>query len=271
MITLGITGRSGCGKSTLLKLLAGTEMPDTGTIRIPEGWHSAMLSPDPYVITWTSVLRNVAMACGVGRTPEERLQLSEDFVEMVGLTDYADLTPAELSTGMKQRLGIAMALLGSPKLLILDEPTNGLDPAGIQEMRSLIASMPQTTGATVLISSHLLGEIEQMVDQVGILSHGKLLFEGSLQQLQKHSRGGTLLRVLAVRKALAVLQQQGVTAARLTDQPDTLQLPPLRDEALAALIRTLAESGAGVVGLTAQNKSLEDIFLSLTQSSGEVA
>ena len=101
---------------------------------------------------------------------------------------------SKYSLGMKQRLGIAMALLGSPKLLILDEPTNGLDPAGIQEMRSLIASMPQTTGATVLISSHLLGEIEQMVDQVGILNHGKLLFEGSLQQLQKHSRGGILLR-----------------------------------------------------------------------------
>ncbi len=137
-------------------------------------------------------------------------------------------------------------------------------------MRSLIASMPQTTGATVLISSHLLGEIEQMVDQVGILNHGKLLFEGSLQQLQKHSRGGILLRVLDAPKAAAVLQQQGVKAAarRL---PDTLQLPPLTDEALAALVCTLAESGAGVVGLTAQTKSLEDIFLSLTQTSGEVA
>ena len=169
------------------------------------------------------------------------------------------------------KMGIAMALLGSPKLLILDEPTNGLDPAGIQEMRSLIASMPQTTGATVLISSHLLGEIEQMVDQVGILNHGKLLFEGSLQQLQKHSRGGILLRVLDTPKAAAVLQQQGVKAAAPADQPDTLQLPPLPDEALAALVCTLAESGVGVVGLTAQTKSLEDIFLSLTQTSGEVA
>ena len=175
------------------------------------------------------------------------------------------------STTMKMLLGIAMALLGSPKLLILDEPTNGLDPAGIQEMRSLIAAMPQTTGATVLISSHLLGEIEQMVDQVGILNHGKLLFEGSLQQLQKHSRGGILLRVLDAPKAAAVLQQQGVKAAAPADQPDTLQLPPLPDEALAALVCTLAESGVGVVGLTAQTKSLEDIFLSLTQTSGEVA
>ena len=116
-------------------------------------------------------------------------------LEIVHLTKDADRKVGQYSLGMKQRLGIAMALLGSPKLLILDEPTNGLDPAGIQEMRSLIASMPQTTGATVLISSHLLGEIEQMVDQVGILNHGKLLFEGSLQQLQntqpgRHSAAG---------------------------------------------------------------------------------
>ena len=266
-----IVGRSGCGKSTLLKLLAGKEQPDAGQIEMPQGWHSALLSPDPYVITWTNVQRNVAMACGVGKTPEERYEKAADFVRLVGLQDFADLTPAELSTGMKQRLGIAMALLGSPKLLILDEPTNGLDPAGIQEMRSLIASMPQTTGATVLISSHLLGEIEQMVDQVGILNHGRLLFEGSLQQLQKHSRGGILLRVLDAPKAAAVLQQQGVKAAAPADQPDTLQLPPLPDEALAALVCTLAERGVGVVGLTTQTKSLEDIFLSLTQTSGEVA
>ena len=192
-------------------------------------------------------------------------------LEIVHLTKDADRKVGQYSLGMKQRLGIAMALLGSPKLLILDEPTNGLDPAGIQEMRSLIVSMPQTTGATVLISSHLLGEIEQMVDQVGILNHGRLLFEGSLQQLQKHSRGGILLRVLDAPKAAAVLQQQGVKAAVPADQPDTLQLPPLPDEALAALVCTLAESGVGVVGLTAQTKSLEDIFLSLTQTSGEVA
>ena len=153
----------------------------------------------------------------------------------------------------------------------LDEGLPLVAAVQIQEMRSLIASMPQTTGATVLISSHLLGEIEQMVDQVGILNHGKLLFEGSLQQLQKHSRGGILLRVLDAPKAAAVLQQQGVKATAPADQPDTLQLPPLPDEALAALVCTLAESGVGVVGLAAQTKSLEDIFLSLTQTSGEVA
>ena len=275
----GFLGPNGAGKSTTMKMLLGLVHPTGGTVRLlgremTDANRLALLrqtgslieSPSGYLhLTARENLAIVADLKGVDRRDTRRV------LDIVHLTKDADRKVGQYSLGMKQRLGIAMALLGSPRLLILDEPTNGLDPAGIQEMRSLIASMPQTTGATVLISSHLLGEIEQMVDQVGILSHGKLLFEGSLQQLQKHSRGGTLLRVLTVPKALAVLQQQGVTAARLTDQPDTLQLPPLRDEALAALVRALAESGAGVVGLTAQTKSLEDIFLSLTQSSGEVA
>ena len=258
-----IVGRSGCGKSTLLKLLAGKEQPDAGEISIPQGWHSAMLSPDPYVITWTNVQRNVAMACGVGKTPEERYEKAADFVRLVGLEDYADLTPMELSTGMKQRLGIAMALLGSPRLLILDEPTNGLDPAGIQEMRALIHDMPDACGATVLISSHLLGEMEQIVSQVGIINHGQLLFEGPLTELQRHSRGNVVLRLLAPDRGAAVLRRYG-----LTPQPadNGCLLPTMKDARLAALVQDLAAEGAGVVGVERQTKNLEEIFLSLTNT-----
>ena len=151
------------------------------------------------------------------------------------------------SLGMKQRLGIAMALLGSPELLILDEPTNGLDPAGIQEMRALIASLPERTGATVLLSSHLLGEMEQMATQVGILDHGRLLFEGPLEQLQQHSRGGCRLRTLWPERAFPVLESRGLPA-RL-DQEGRLELPFLPEEALADLVQALAEAGAGVVEL----------------------
>ena len=102
-----LVGRSGCGKSTLLKLLAGKEAPDAGEITLPEGWHTALLSPEPYVITWTNVRQNVAMASGVGRTPEERYEHAMEYVKLVGLEDYADLSPVELSTGMKQRLGLS--------------------------------------------------------------------------------------------------------------------------------------------------------------------
>ena len=275
----GFIGPNGAGKSTTMKMLLGLIHPTAGRVRLL-GQELTEKSRLPLLRQTGSLIESPAGYLHL--TAQENLEIVADLkgvphkdigrvLDIVHLTQDRNRRVGQYSLGMKQRLGIAMALLGSPKLLILDEPTNGLDPAGIQEMRSLIASMPQTTGATVLISSHLLGEIEQMVNQVGILNHGKLLFEGSLQQLQKHSRGGILLRVLDVSKALAVLNEQGMQAAARTEEPDVVLLPPEDDAALAALVCTLAESGVGVVGLTAQTKSLEDIFLSLTQTSGEVA
>ena len=127
-----------------------------------------------------------------------------------------------------------MALLGSPKLLILDEPTNGLDPAGIQEMRALIRNMPAATGATVLISSHLLGEMEQMVEQVGIIDHGHILFEGPLTELQRHSRGNVTLRLLDPAKAAPILRANGLTAH---SDSCVVTLPPLQDALLADLVQ----------------------------------
>ena len=246
--------------------LLGHTMNETNRIPLLRQTGSLIESPSGYLhLTARENLAIVADLKGIAHKDIDRV------LEIVHLTADANRKVGQYSLGMKQRLGIAMALLGSPKLLILDEPTNGLDPAGIQEMRSLISSMPETTGATVLISSHLLGEIEQMVTQVGILNHGKMLFEGSLQALQKHSRGGILLRVLDVPKSIAVLNRQGIRAVTQAQHPDVLELPALPDEALAALVSTLAENGVGVVGLTAQTKNLEEIFLSLTQNNGEVA
>ena len=275
----GFLGPNGAGKSTSMKMLLGLVHPTGGSVELLghvlneenridllRQTGSLIESPSGYLhLTARENLRIVADLKGVDAKDIDRV------LDTVHLTGAADRKVGQYSLGMKQRLGIAMALLGSPKLLILDEPTNGLDPAGIQEMRQLITEMPQTTGATVLISSHLLGEMEQMVTQVGILDHGRMLFEGSLRDLQKHSRGGILLRVLDAPKALTLLNEKGIKAATLADHPDTLQLPPLADEALAALVAALAGSGAGIVGLTTRSKSLEEIFLSLTQNSGEVA
>ena len=184
---------------------------------------------------------------------------------------YGFLGPngAGKSTTMKMLLGLihptggSVRLLGEPKLLILDEPTNGLDPAGIQEMRQLIAEMPETTGAAVLISSHLLGEMEQMVTQVGILDHGRMLFEGALNELQKHSLGGYDLRLLDLEKGIPVLRKQGFSAQ--PDEKGRIPLPALPDAELARLSGLLAAGGAGVVGLIPKSRSLEEIFLSLTQ------
>ena len=275
----GFIGPNGAGKSTTMKMLLGLIHPTAGRVRLL-GQELTEKSRLPLLRQTGSLIESPAGYLHL--TAQENLEIVADLkgvphkdigrvLDIVHLTQDRNRRVGQYSLGMKQRLGIAMALLGSPKLLILDEPTNGLDPAGIQEMRSLISSMPETTGATVLISSHLLGEIEQMVTQVGILNHGKMLFEGSLQALQKHSRGGILLRVLDVPKSIAVLNRQGIRAVTQAQHPDVLELPALPDEALAALVSTLAENGVGVVGLTAQTKNLEEIFLSLTQNSGEVA
>lgn len=153
-----IVGRSGCGKSTLLKLLAGKEQPDAGEIAMPEGWHSAMLSPEPYVISWTNVQRNVAMACGVGKTPEERYEKAREFVRLVGLEDYADLTPVELSTGMKQRLGLARVLAGQAELLLMDEPFASLDFLTREELQTQLLGIQQKMPRTIILVTHQLDE-----------------------------------------------------------------------------------------------------------------
>ena len=180
-------------------------------------------------------------------------------LEIVELKNSRKRQVKQYSLGMRQRLGIAQALLGNPKLLILDEPTNGLDPSGIQQMRSLIRDMPNRCGATVLISSHLLCEMEQMVDWVGIINRGQLLFQGKLAALRQHSQGDISLRVLHPEKALPILGE----LAKPDREPGAFRLPAMREDSLAELVRRLSVD-AGVVELNRHTKSLEEIFLSLT-------
>lgn len=267
----GFLGPNGAGKSTSMKMLLGLVHPTGGSVELlghtmNETNRIALLrqtgslieSPSGYLhLTARENLAIVADLKGVAHKDIDRV------LEIVHLTADANRKVGQYSLGMKQRLGIAMALLGSPKLLVLDEPTNGLDPAGIQEMRELIRTMPAATGATVLISSHLLGEMEQMVEHVGIIDHGRMLFEGPLTELQRHSKGALTLRLLHPAKALPVLQANGLPTAAVGED-NTIALPPLRDDLLAGLVQALADSGAGVVGLTQHTRTLEEIFLTLT-------
>ena len=270
----GFIGPNGAGKSTTMKMLLGLIHPSAGQVTLLgqpmnaqnrlallQKTGSLIESPARYGhLTGQENLEIVADLKGVPRKDIARV------LDIVHLTGDKYRKVREYSLGMRQRLGIAQALLGSPQLLILDEPTNGLDPAGIQEMRALIAGMPDACGATVLISSHLLSELEQIVGQVGILNKGRLLFQGPLRDLQRHSLGDIELRVLRPQKAAETLRQSGIRAEAGADGLFTL--PPLRAELLAELVHTLADRGAGVVGISRRAKTLEEIFLSLTGPEG---
>lgn len=270
----GFIGPNGAGKSTTMKMLLGLIHPTAGRVRLL-GQELTEKSRLPLLRQTGSLIESPAGYLHL--TAQENLEIVADLkgvphkdigrvLDIVHLTQDRNRRVGQYSLGMKQRLGIAMALLGSPKLLILDEPTNGLDPAGIQEMRALIRNMPAATGATVLISSHLLGEMEQMVEQVGIIDHGHILFEGPLTELQRHSRGNVTLRLLDPAKAAPILRANGLTAH---SDSCVVTLPPLQDARLADLVQKLAACGAGVVELTPHTKTLEEIFLSLTSEEAD--
>ncbi|MDD5840321.1 MAG: ATP-binding cassette domain-containing protein [Gemmiger formicilis] len=270
----GFIGPNGAGKSTTMKMLLGLIHPTAGRVRLL-GQELTEKSRLPLLRQTGSLIESPAGYLHL--TAQENLEIVADLkgvphkdigrvLDIVHLTQDRNRRVGQYSLGMKQRLGIAMALLGSPKLLILDEPTNGLDPAGIQEMRALIRNMPAATGATVLISSHLLGEMEQMVEQVGIIDHGHILFEGPLTELQRHSRGNVTLRLLGPAKAAPILRANGLTAH---SDSCVVTLPPLQDALLADLVQKLAACGAGVVELTPRTKTLEEIFLSLTSEEAD--
>ena len=270
----GFIGPNGAGKSTTMKMLLGLIHPTAGRVRLL-GQELTEKSRLPLLRQTGSLIESPAGYLHL--TAQENLEIVADLkgvphkdigrvLDIVHLTQDRNRRVGQYSLGMKQRLGIAMALLGSPKLLILDEPTNGLDPAGIQEMRALIRNMPAATGATVLISSHLLGEMEQMVEQVGIIDHGHILFEGPLTELQRHSRGNVTLRLLDPAKAAPILRANGLTAH---GDSCVVTLPPLQDSLLADLVQKLAACGAGVVELTPHTKTLEEIFLSLTSEEAD--
>lgn len=191
----GFLGPNGAGKSTTMKMFLGLTKPTEGTFSI---------DGKKYPGNRMEILREVGSfiespAFYGNLSGEENLDILRkilglpksdvaEALDLVGLTQYKNRLAKKYSLGMKQRLGLAGALLGKPPILILDEPTNGLDPVGIHEIRTLIRSLPEKFNCTVLVSSHLLSEIELMADTIGILNHGQLLFEGSLRELKDSAR-----------------------------------------------------------------------------------
>ena len=272
----GLIGPNGAGKTTTMKMilglckptggkvmLLGREMNDANRLSLLRQTGSLIESPACYGhLTARENLEIVAELKGVDRRDIDRV------LRIVRLQNETTRRVRQFSLGMRQRLGIAQALLGEPKALILDEPTNGLDPAGIQEMREMIAALPKETGATVLISSHLLGELEQFIGHVGVIGRGELLFQGTLDALRERNETGVALRVLERDRALLILRDLGVDCRERTD--GTLTLPAAADGVLAGWVAALGAGGAGVIHVARQTQSLEQIFLALTEGEGRL-
>lgn len=190
----GFLGPNGAGKSTTMKMLLGLTAPTDGEfqidnltfpnnrVQILKKIGSFIESPSFYPNL--TGRENLDIIRRILKLPKSTV---DEALELVGLTEFGDRLAKKYSLGMKQRLGLAGALLGRPPILILDEPTNGLDPSGIHEIRNLVKSLPTLYDCTVLISSHMLSEIELMANDIGILNHGRLLFEGSLDELRRNA------------------------------------------------------------------------------------
>ncbi len=268
-VVYGFLGPNGAGKSTTMKMILGLVKPTDGTITvfgrqahsrsrlaILKEVGSLIESPSYYGhLTGEENLKIISTLKGV---PEKDIGR---VLQIVRLEKQKEKKAGHYSMGMKQRLGLACALLGNPKLLILDEPTNGLDPSGIQEMRELICSLPQQYGMTVMVSSHLLSEIDQIAANVGIISRGELVFQDKLPALHERSRRNIAVRTLDNTAAAKVLGERGITSKT---EKDCLLLPELDDKELAGYISLLFDRNIGVVRIEERRKSLEDIFLELT-------
>lgn len=271
----GFLGPNGAGKSTTIRLLLGLiradageaeilgrrvdcRRPARGAFRAPLE-HVGALVETPSLYPHLTGRENLEVLCRLTGTPRQRIAAS---LEVVDLRDVANRLVKTYSLGMRQRLGLAMALLRQPELLILDEPTNGLDPAGIHEIRDLLRSLPRRMGVTVFLSSHLLSEVEQVATHIGIIREGRLVFQGTLAELYAETGDHIVLGVDRPERAARLLHEAGWQVEALDHERVDVQASGRSD---AALINAqLVRAGVNVYHLAAQRPSLEQVFLRLT-------
>ncbi|MFC8038109.1 ATP-binding cassette domain-containing protein [Paenarthrobacter sp. NPDC057355] len=293
----GFLGPNGSGKTTTIRVLLGLATANSGTISVlgrPVPQSLASVLPDvgalvegpgfyPFLTGAGNLIRlDSADRHAPGSTRRQRVH---DALDRVGLGHAAGKKVRAYSLGMKQRLGLANALLRPRELLVLDEPTNGLDPQGTREVRSLVRSLA-AGGTTVFVSSHLLAEVEQMCTHAGIMSAGRLVAQGPLEELRSAGEPRVFLQTPDVGKALGVLSRLGLVTADRNEQGGSLETRPLRERthdgwtvagtglngvAPEAIVAALVAEGVRVRGFTVENPSLEERFVSLTGEGFDVA
>ena len=260
----GFIGKNGAGKTTLMRLLLGAAMPTGGSIELFGGEESenearyriGALLEYPCIYKNCTALENLRRFAILTGTDTDEL---EDILDLVGLKGVGRKKAGQFSLGMKQRLGVAQALLHNPKVMILDEPTNGLDPAGIKEIRDVILALNQKKGVTFLVSSHLLDELSKIVTTYGIIKDGVLIEQITAKELEGRCRHHLKLRVDNIPKAQALLECIADPKA-VKIQDDCIYLFELLDKS-DKVNRLLVRHGIKVSELSVQTASLEEYFL----------
>jgi ABC-type multidrug transport system ATPase subunit len=269
----GFLGPNGAGKTTTIRLLLGLIRPHGGQVQL----FGQPLRPNRRALLGRVGALVESPSLYPHLTGRENLEVTRRLVggteaqigqalHVVRLEETANRRTRGYSNGMKQRLGLALALLGTPELLILDEPTNGLDPAGIQEMRDLISRLPGEYGITVFLSSHLLAEVEQVATHIGIIQEGRLRFQGTQEDLHAQMEEQVVLRVDQPERAARVLHGAGWALHRNGGNRLTVAANGRSDAAMvnAQLVR----EGINVYHLALEQPTLEDIFMTLTNCGG---
>ncbi|SFA73589.1 bacitracin transport system ATP-binding protein [Cohnella sp. OV330] len=273
----GFLGQNGAGKTTTLRMLTGLIHPSEGNIELfgtaLQGNRSMAMSRIGAIIEYPGFYLNLNAAENLeihrrmmGMGNKESI---DEALAIVGLTGAKYQKVRSYSLGMKQRLGIARALLHRPELLLLDEPTNGLDPGGIKEMRQLFLELARKRGITFLISSHLLGEVEQLASKIGIIHGGRLLEEIESEALRRKTRHCLEIKVTDERKAAFILEQKLGTTDYVVSGSGGLRLYEYVEEP-ERVSAALAAGGVGVRELSVSGDSLEDYFLKLTGGAKHV-
>ena len=266
----GFVGENGSGKTTIMRLLTGLAEPSAGSFTLfgvnnkdrkiyeVRNKVSAIVEATSLIPSMTARDNMVyqELYLGIKQTEAERMEL----LKKVHLEDVGEKKVRNFSLGMKQRLGIALALMNHPKLMLLDEPMNGLDPEGIAELRELLIDMNQKEGITVLISSHILSELEKIASCYGFISHGKILEEISAEGLQDKCRKSVNVKVSDVSKTEEVLAKLKIKDYKAFPSGDVKIFENVQ---INDLVLALSNSGVTVLGINSQEESVEDYYLNL--------
>ena len=270
-VIYGLIGLNGAGKSTLMKILVGLETMDEGKLSIfnqseitSEGLNTTgSIIEYPYFYERLTGLENLQLhASYMGFHDEKRIS---EVLHEVNLTTAARQKVITYSLGMRQRLAIARAILTYPKLLILDEPTNALDPEGMKDMRTLFREINQQYGTTIMISSHILSEMEHLADWIGIMDHHKMVQEKTMDEIQKNNRSHLTVCTNNVKKSCVVLEHLGVHDFTVQED-NSIHIYENPDASIIA--RELVDSGVSLYAISQVNRTLEDYFLEVLHHGG---